>query len=169
MPKCIDCINYYEIGKPRQGICKADEYSVSNIEGDFLCEDYKPKDQLVSEIRTFSTGATRDTDASKPNYIKALSPIVLQGYVEYLGKHRILPDGSMRDWDNWKSGLPKEVCLESLGRHEIATWLLMQGFPAFDNHGSVTLEDSLYGIIFNASCILHDILKTKGEKCSEQP
>lgn len=130
------------------------------------CTHYKSADGTCSlsihgiapEIRTFPTGATRDTDANKPNYIKALSPIVLQFYAEYLGKHRTLPDGSMRDWDNWKSGLPKEVCLESLGRHEMAVWLLMQGFPAKDNHGPVTLTDSLCGVIFNASCILHEIL-----------
>lgn len=113
---------------------------------------------MMKQIRTFDTGATRDTDINKPNYIKALSPIVLREYVDYLGKHRIQSDGNLRDWDNWKQGMPLDVCLEGEDRHHRAVWLLHQGFPAFDNHGPVTLKDSLCGVIFNAMGYLHEIL-----------
>lgn len=110
-------------------------------------------------IRQFESGATRDTDTGKPSYVKALSPVVLQRYVEYIGEHRIQSDGKLRDWDNWKQGIPKDVYLDGLGRHEMAVWLLCQGFPASDNHGPVTLQDSLCGIIFNAQGMLHELLK----------
>lgn len=116
---------------------------------------------MTDKIRKFESGATRDTDADKLNYIKALSPTVLQYYVGYLGKHRTQSDGNLRDWDNWKKGIDKQTYLESLERHKMAVWLLHQGYPASDNHGPVTLEDSLAGIIFNASGWLHEILEEK--------
>ncbi len=111
-------------------------------------------------MREFKTGATRDTVEGKLSYVKALSPIVLQQYVQYLDVHRKQSDGSMREFDNWKQGIPKEAYLDGLGRHFVAVWLLEHGFPASDNHGSVTLEDSLCGIIFNAMGWLHELLKT---------
>lgn len=116
------------------------------------------------KIRTFSSGATRDTTEGKLNYVKAISPIVLQQYVDYIGKHRVQPDGNLRDWDNWKQGMSKQVYFESLGRHFEAVWLIHDGFPAFDNHGPVTLEDSLCGIMFNAMGYLYEILREKEER-----
>uniref|UniRef100_A0A6M3JAZ4 dATP/dGTP diphosphohydrolase N-terminal domain-containing protein n=1 Tax=viral metagenome TaxID=1070528 RepID=A0A6M3JAZ4_9ZZZZ len=129
------------------------------------CIQFKPK--TSAEIRKFETGATRDTNSGKLNYVGALSPIVLQRYVQYLDAHRKQPDGSLRDFDNWKKGIPIEVYFEGLGRHFVATWLLAQGFSAEDNHGPVTLEDSLCASIFNASGWLHEILKAKLPKKSE--
>ena len=113
------------------------------------------------KLRGFSSGATRDTAEDKLNYVKALSPIVLQRYVEYLGKHRTQSDGTKRDWDNWKRGIPKEVYLEGEDRHHRAVWKILQGYPAFDNHGPVTLEDSLCGVIFNSMGMLFEILEEK--------
>lgn len=116
------------------------------------------------QIRTFTGGATRDTAQGKLNYVRALSPIVLRGYVQYLDRHRTLPDGSRREFDNWKSGIPLDTYLDSKGRHDMAVWLLMQGFSEEDNHGPVTLVDSLYGVLFNTMGMLHEILNSKGEK-----
>ena len=114
---------------------------------------------MTDKIRIFESGATRDTDAGKLNYIRALSPIVLQYYVNYLGKHRVQSDGNLRDWDNWKNGIDKQTYLEGMDRHKMAVWLLHQGQQACDNHGSVTLEDSLCGVIFNAMGYLYELLK----------
>lgn len=116
---------------------------------------------MTESIRKFETGATRDTIQGKLDYVRALSPIVLQRYVQYLDAHRLQPDGNMRDFDNWKKGIPIDAYFSGLGRHFMAVWLLAQGFPAEDNHGPVTLEDSLSAIIFNASGWLHELLKIK--------
>ena len=113
-------------------------------------------------MREFDSGATRDIVEDKLNYVKALSPIVLQRYVKYLGEHRTQADGTKRDWDNWKKGIPQDVYLEGEDRHHRAVWKLLQGYPAFDNHGPVTLEDSLCGVLFNAMGMLHEILKVYG-------
>lgn len=114
---------------------------------------------MENKIREFDTGATRDTVENKLSYVKALSPVVLQRYVQYLNAHRKQPDGSMRDFDNWKKGIPIEAYFDGLGRHFVAIWLLQQGFGAEDNHGSVTLEDSLCAVIFNSMGWLFELLK----------
>lgn len=110
-------------------------------------------------IRKFSTGATRDTNEGKLDYARALCPLVLQYYVDYLGRHRTMPDGSKRDWDNWKKGLDNKESFSSLMRHTHAVHLIMDGFNAYDNHGKVNIKDALCGVIFNATTMLREILK----------
>ena len=126
----------------------------------YLRKQWKEKNQDY-KMRQFEGGATRDADdhPDKPSYYKALSPIVLREYVKYLGRHRTLPDGSKRDWDNWKNGLPMDVYMEGLLRHTMAVWLIQQGFKSYDNHGEVNLKDSLCGIMFNCIGMLHELLK----------
>lgn len=111
-------------------------------------------------IRTFDTGATRDTDQGKLDYIKALSPIVLRRYVQYLDKHRKQSDGSYRGFDNWKKGIPKEAYVSGSGRHFLDTWLLTEGYATEDNHGPVELEDAICAQLFNLMGRLHEMLKT---------
>lgn len=134
------------------------------------CDSYKHKNKSSAGVkdvnprdvmRKFEGGATRDSIKGKLSFVRALSPIVIQRYVQYLEGHRDLPDGTKRDLDNWKGGLPALIWLEGGDRHHRATWLIHDGFEARDNHGPVTLEDSLCGIIFNASGWLHDLLKEK--------
>lgn len=112
-------------------------------------------------MREFDTGAKRDTNEDKLSYVKGLSPIVLKRYLEYIGKHRDCPDGSKRGWDNWKQGIPKDVYLDSLGRHFWDVWLISEGYPASDNHGEVSIENALCGLLFNAQGLLYELLKEK--------
>lgn len=120
-------------------------------------------------MRKFESGATRDSNdhPEKPNYIKALSPIVLREYVKYLGRHRKQPDGTKRDWDNWKAGIPLDVYLEGLARHVVAVWLIQHEYKSYDNNGEVNLKESLCGVLFNAMGMLHEILKDDVEKIDE--
>jgi len=113
------------------------------------------------KIRTFDSGATRDTVEGKLDYVKALCPLVLRRYVQYLDKHRLQPDGSMRDFDNWKQGMPRETYHSSKGRHFFADWLLEEGYAVSDNHGVVDEEDALCGELFNTMGKLREILKAK--------
>jgi len=110
-------------------------------------------------MRKFESGATRDTVAGKLSYVKGLSPAVLKRYLQYLNLHRKQPDGSMREFDNWKKGIEKDVYLDSLGRHFVDVWLLHNGYPAEDNHGPVDIESVLCAIMFNSMGMLHEILK----------
>lgn len=112
-------------------------------------------------IRTFDTGATRDTVQGKLDYVKGLSPIVLRRYMQYLDKHRLQSNGNMRDFDNWKKGIPQETYHSSGGRHFMAAWLIEEGYAVSDNHGPIDEENALCGLLFNTMGRLHEILKVK--------
>jgi len=135
---------------------KAFDLYLANVTRD--SKPTNPKDALGGK-RVFNTGATRDTDRDKLDFISALSPIVLERYVQYLGAHRLQPDGSYRTWDNWKKGLPIEESHKSLGRHYHDVWKLMHRYPALDNHGPVNIQDALCAIMFNAQAMLNEILE----------
>lgn len=145
------------------------------IDGSALCDgclvaynegriiDSKPKIKPIGAIRTFDSGATRDTTQGKLDYVKGLSPIVLRRYLQYLDKHRLQPDGNMRDFNNWKKGIPQETYHSSKGRHFMAAWLIEEGYEVSDNHGPINEEDALCGELFNTMGKLHEILKVRLE------
>src|SRR5947207_2764095 len=108
-------------------------------------------------IRTFSSGATRDTDQNKPDFEGFLSPLVLTRYGDYMNMHRKQPDGSLRDSDNWQLGIPLDAYAKSGWRHFMDWWRAHRGYAVQD-----TLENILCAVIFNASGYLHTILKTRG-------
>lgn len=97
-------------------------------------------------MQTFKSGAIRDSDDDKLDYEGFLSPLILRRYAEYLHKHRNLPDGSTRSSDNWQKGMPRSKYIKSLLRHVFDVWLHHRGLSEF---AVETLEDSLYGALFN--------------------
>ena len=108
------------------------------------------------KIRTFKTGATRDTDQNKADYEGFLSPLVIKRYGEYMNKHRVQPDGNLRDSDNWQKGIPKEEYIKSAFRHFMDWWLENRGFESRDG-----LEEALCALMFNTMGYLHEILKER--------
>jgi hypothetical protein len=107
-----------------------------------------------TQIRTFNTGANRNSDEGKLDYEGFLSPFVLKRFGLYMQKHRALADGTLRESDNWQKGLPYDVCLKSLLRHVMDVWIDNRG--GFANE---TIEDALCAIIFNAQSMLLTLLK----------
>ncbi len=112
-------------------------------------------------IRTFDTGATRDTTQGKLDYVKALSPIVLRRYVQYMHENNLMADGSVRDVGDWKKGQPQEVYHKSKARHFMASWLIEEGYTVMDNHGLVDEEHALCGELFNVIGKLHEVIKVR--------
>jgi len=106
--------------------------------------------------RTFATGATRDVETGKLDYEGFLSPRALTRLAEYMHKHRHLPDGSLRDSDNWQKGIPRDVYMKSLFRHFVDAWRQHRGLI-----GNETIEDALCGILFNTQGYLHELLKQR--------
>ncbi|KKN12804.1 hypothetical protein LCGC14_1012780 [marine sediment metagenome] len=164
---CEDCIKYYtcvqSVTKPATTCSnyKWNQKTLKNITAEDTPEisPQSPAGDISS--RKFDTGATRDNVEGKLDYMKALSPIVLRRYVQYLDKHRTMPDGSLREFDNWKQGIPLDVYHSSNGRHFFAAWLLEEGYEVSDNHGPVNEEDALCGELFNTMGRLHELLKAK--------
>jgi hypothetical protein len=107
-------------------------------------------------MRTFDTGATRDTDEGKLCYEGFLSPLVLRRYAEYMHKNRRQPDGSVRRADNWQKGIPLTAYMDSAWRHFMAWWSLHRSAPADED-----LEDALCAMLFNVSGYLHETLKSR--------
>ena len=108
------------------------------------------------EIRTFETGATRDSVVGKNDYEGFLSPLVLVCYGKYMTKHREQTNGQLRDSDNWQKGIPPDQYIKSAFRHFIDWWLEHRGHKSIDG-----LEDALCALLFNTMGYLHETLKAK--------
>ncbi len=107
-------------------------------------------------IRTFATGATRDTDADKYDYEGFLSPLVVERYGRYMHKNRVQKDGSLRDSDNWQRGIPRKQYVKSLLRHVVDVWLLWHGYS--ETATTDDIEEALCACQFNVCGLLHEIL-----------
>jgi hypothetical protein len=104
-------------------------------------------------MRTFETGATRDSDDTKPDYEGFLSPLVIEAYGRYMTAHRVQADGALRASDNWQQGIPKDAYMKSMLRHCIEVWGLHRGMYAGDLH------ESLCALLFNVMGYLHEELR----------
>lgn len=107
-------------------------------------------------VRTFTTGATRDTDDGKLDYEAFLSPLALQRYAEYMHTNRRQKDGTLRDGDNWQKGMEPSVYMKSMWRHFMEAWTLYRKGGA-----EVALEVALCAVIFNAMGYLHELVKKR--------
>ncbi len=107
-------------------------------------------------VQVFKTGANRSADVGKFDYEGFLSPLVIERFGEYMNKHRILPDGSTRDSDNWQKGIPFKNYMKSGWRHFFDWWREHRGIESQEG-----LEDSLCALLFNVQGYLHEHLKAK--------
>lgn len=105
-------------------------------------------------MRTFDTGATRDTEVGKLDYEGFLSPLVLRRFAEYMDKHRYQADGNVRDSDNWQKGIPMDAYMKSGWRHFMDWWTLHRD-PNIDGD----IEEALAAMLFNVQGYLHELLK----------
>lgn len=108
------------------------------------------------KIRSFKTGATRDSDEGKHDFEAYYSPIVINRFAEYMTKHRKQSDGNLRDGDNWQKGMPREQYMKSLLRHVHDMWLEHRGFE-----GREEMEETICAILFNTQGYLHELLKER--------
>ncbi len=107
-----------------------------------------------NKIRTFTSGATRDTDDSKLDYEGFLSPLVLECFAEYMQDNQTQSDGSKRSSDNWQNGIPKSAYMKSNFRHFMDLWKEHRGIKTKEG-----LKKALCGILFNTNGYLFEILK----------
>lgn len=105
-------------------------------------------------MRTFATGATRDTEVEKLDYEGFLSPVVLKAYAEYMHTNRLQADGSLRSADNWQKGMPLTVYMKSAWRHFHEVWTLHRNPP---QHNEVLVR-ALCALLFNVMGYLHETL-----------
>jgi len=106
----------------------------------------------MEKIRTFSTGAKRDTEQGKLDYEGFLSPLALKAYAEYMHKHRLMNDGTYRNSNDWKQGIPRDVYMKSAWRHFMDLWFEHSNFESREG-----LNDALCALFFNIQGYLHEV------------
>ena len=112
-------------------------------------------EEVNKTIRTFHTGATRDTDEGKLDWEGFISPLAMRFFVKYMHGYRTQADGTLRDADNWQKGMPRRQYMKSLIRHIWDLWTLWRQSTAHDfEDRMVTL---LCAILFNVQGLLHEI------------
>ena len=107
-------------------------------------------------MRSFESGATRDSDEAKHDLEGFCNPLVWLRYAEYMTKHRQQADGKLRDSDNWQKGIPKTAYMKSLIRHLHDIWLHHRGYG---HKAKEPLEEALCGLLFNVQGYLLEVLR----------
>lgn len=116
---------------------------------------------MNDKTRDFGTGAIRSADSTRDDPEAYLSPLVIDRFDEYMTKHRHLPDGRVRDGDNWQKGMPLATYMKGLWRHFLHLWTRHRGHPVRDPMASADIEEDLCAILFNTQGYLHEILRKK--------
>lgn len=110
-------------------------------------------------LRTFDTGANRNSSDGKYDYAGFNNPLVDLSYAKYMHQHRKLEDGTLRDSDNWQKGIPPPELLKSFLRHVEDVRLIMMGVEVIENGKKVTLEHALNGCKFNNNALILNEVK----------
>ncbi len=113
-------------------------------------------------IRMFESGATRNLDHNKIDYEGFLSPTALHAFGEYMHGKRVQADGTVRDSDNWRKGIPLPSYMKSMWRHMMDVWQLHHGMAPIqpETGAPVDMEEALCALFFNVQGYLHEYLKT---------
>ncbi len=111
-------------------------------------------------MRTFASGATRDTGEGKLDYAGFLSPQALKQFAKYMNMNRLQSDGQLRDSDNWKAGFPMGSYVSSGFRHFTEWWetYLCENWNG-DREQTIKMIAALCGLWFNVQGKLHELLK----------
>jgi len=112
------------------------------------------------EMRVFESGATRNVEVD-PDYHGFLSPLALDAYGEYMHRHRLQADGTLRDSDNWQKGIPNDAFVRSLVRHVHDIQLVFDGYGEFarqDDRDDNVLLAHLSAALFNVQGMLHNVM-----------
>lgn len=109
-------------------------------------------------MRNFETGATRNSDAGRPDYEGFLSPLVIERFGEYMNSHRKQADGKIRESDNWQKGIPLAAYIKGLFRHFLHLWQRHRGYQVTDPLAAANIEEDLCAIMFNTQGYLHELL-----------
>lgn len=114
---------------------------------------------MNKKLRQFKTGATRNNADNKLDYEGFINPIVEWAFAQYMHKHRLLEDGTMRASDNWQLGIPQQELMKSAHRHWQDLRLIQRDYTVGENGKVVSKLDALLGLKFNVDAMIFDELK----------
>ena len=109
------------------------------------------EENMTDQVRTFASGAIRDIDSSKEDYIETISWTAFKRYAQYMtGKKKKYGAG------NFKKGIPIDSYEQSLVRH------LQKYLANKYEQGTVEKEeDHLSAMLFNIFGIIHEEERAK--------
>lgn len=131
-------------------------------------------------VRKLKSGAIRDTDNGKFEYLGFMHPLNDYSFAKYMHNHRSMPDGTMRDSNNWWGGFGLDICMHSLVRHVEDLKLIYSGFYVYEkregdkaerivlterykklpkNHIEITVEECCNAIRFNSEAFKLETIK----------
>jgi hypothetical protein len=110
-------------------------------------------------LRSFETGATRDTNEGKLDFEGFLSPTVLHQFARYMNMNRLQSDGNLRSSDNWQKGMPLDVYMKSGFRHFFVWWTEHRE----DTQDGRAMMAAICGLMFNVMGYMHELLKVTPE------
>lgn len=126
-----------------------------------LLEDPSFVPTTPTGVRQFKSGATRSADAGRYDPEGFLSPLVIERFCEYMNKHRLQPDGSIRGSDNWQKGIPLATYAKGMWRHFLHFWTRHRGHAVRDDMSAANIEEDLCAMLFNVQGYLFEVLKAK--------
>jgi hypothetical protein len=121
----------------------------------------------TGNLRTFASGATRDTAQNKIDPEGFLDPLVIAAFSEYMDRHRVQSDGDLRDSDNWQKGFTRAAIMKSMWRHFLDLWLLHRGrgprsadhLTLFSERGfEAVKQEILCALLFNVQAYLREVI-----------
>lgn len=119
---------------------------------------YDPGVKQAGVMRSFSTGATRSSDAGRIDPEGFMNPLVVERFCEYMNKHRVQADGSTRASDNWQKGMPTASGLKGMWRHFLHLWTRLRGYAVTDPKAAADAEEDVCAIMFNCQVILLNLI-----------
>ena len=125
---------------------------------------YQPAKMVYSNgpVRTFPTGATRDTDANKLDFEGFFSPLAMHAFAEYMHANRVQKDGTLRASDNWQKGIPLDAYMKSMWRHFFAVWSTYRDAIGFEGGEYQDIQiTNLCALLFNVQGMLHEMVKLR--------
>jgi len=99
-----------------------------------------------NNITVFSSGAIRDSQDNKENYIESISWLALKRYAEYMQRK-----SSKYGINNWIRGIPSESYMKSCLRH-IQKFLAEWQYGICDER-----DDHLSAALFNILGLMHEL------------
>lgn len=114
----------------------------------------QPADE-AAEMRQFETGATRNKEVD-PDIYGFTSPLALHAFAAYMHANRLQADGTMRDSDNWKKGIPQDSYIRSMRRHLQDLTLHWDGYPELAREDMFA---AACGLFFNVQGFIHEAVK----------
>lgn len=121
-------------------------------------------------LQKFDTGATRSADTDKNDYEGFMSFSAIEEFGDYMSRHRVQVDGSVRDSDNWQKGIPLKAYVKSLLRHSLELWGLHRGYRSRrlgreypGRNFNFLKRETACAIFFNVQGFLHELLKEGGD------